>query len=140
MNKTKNIITITFIFLLQSCYFGAGLIEKTLVGNIHLIALNSLDEAEVIYQEKGNSVYYTLVPSTVTEVGYNKDFVIAKSHPKDSINRVNRNLTYFYIIEVNKVSEKNHQESEALTEEQFEARREQLNVPKKLKFTIDLKE
>ena len=137
MKKPIQILGLIFLLFFQSCYFGVGLVEEHLTGNIGLMAINSLDEAELIYQEKGKSVYYSLVPGLVFSVGYNDDFVIAKTHPVDS-NGINRTLTYYHIIEVNKVSEDNHEKSPALTSEQFQRRREQLNVPEDLKFTIDL--
>jgi len=108
-----------------------------LTGNIGLMAINSLDEAELIYQEKGTSVYYSLVPGLVFSVGYDDDFVIAKTHPVDS-NGINRALTYYHVIEVDKVSGDNHEKSPALTFEQFQKKRDELNIPPELTFTIDL--
>jgi hypothetical protein len=137
MKKALPIIGLVSLLFFQSCYFGGGLIEQRLTGNIGLMAINSLDEAELIYQEKGNSVYYSLVPGLVFSVGYDDNFVIAKTHPVDS-NGINRELTYYHIIEINKVSDDDHEKSPALTFEQFQRRREELNVPEKLKFTIDL--
>jgi hypothetical protein len=137
MKKGLAILGLFFILLFQSCYFGGGLAEERLTGDIGLMAINSLDEAELIYQEKGTSVYYSLVPGLVFSVGYDDDFVIAKTHPVDS-NGISRTLTYYHIIEVKKVSEDNHEKSPALTFKQFQRRREELNVPEELKFTIDL--
>ncbi|WMI68209.1 hypothetical protein [Mangrovimonas sp. YM274] len=127
------------LILLQSCYFGAGLVEKQLSDNIHLIAINDLDDAEIIYASDGSSVYYTLIPQTVYSVGYNNDFIIAKIHPKDPAKGVLDNLTYYHIIEVDKVDDYNHDLTPSLTFEQYNSERRRLKIPSKLEFTIDLK-
>lgn len=139
MKKLQLIYGLIFLFSFQSCYFGVGLVEEQLTDNISLMAINHLNEAQIIYSEKGNSVYYPLVLPVVFSVGYDDNFIIAKSHPQDSIKRVNNLLTYYHIIEINKISKNNHKQSVALNFQEFESKRKQLNVPKKLTFTIHLK-
>jgi hypothetical protein len=136
--KNLQIITVLiFSISLHSCYFGAGLVEESLTENIELMAINSLDEAKIIYQEKGSSVYYTLVSPAVFSVGHDNNFIIAKSHPVNS-KGINTALTFYHIIEVSKVSIDNHEESLRLTFKEFQSKWKQLNMPDDLKFTIDL--
>jgi hypothetical protein len=136
MRKTIKIFGMISLLILQSCYFGAGLVEEQLTDDIELIAINSLDEAEIIYSEKGNSVYYTLVQPTVLAVGRDDNFIIAKTRPIDfSGNRI-----YYHIVEVRKVSKDRHEKSIPLTAEQFESERRRLRVPKELDFTINLEQ
>src|SRR5687767_10406303 len=106
MKKAIQIFGLMSLLFLQSCYFGAGLVEEQLTDEIELIAINSLDEAEIIYSEKGNSVCYTLVQPTVLAVGHDDNFIIAKSRPID----FNDNTIYYHIIEVGKVSKDRHEQ------------------------------
>ena len=74
-----------------------------------------------------------IVPETVFAVGYNNDFIIAKSHPKDLKNRINKRVTNYHIIIV---AEKNPKHSTSLTLEQFDFEKKRLNIPDKLEFDI----
>ena len=136
MRKTIKILGLTWLLFLQSCYFGGGLVEEQLTDEIELMAINSLDEAEIIYSEKGNSVYYTLVQPTVLAVGQDDNFIIAKTRPIV----LNDNKIYYHIIEVRKVSKDRHEQTFPLTAEQFESERRRLGVPKELDFTINLEQ
>ncbi|TCI90943.1 hypothetical protein [uncultured Tenacibaculum sp.] len=65
-------------------------------------------------------------------VGENGDFIIAKSHPKTSENGINKSVTNYHIIEVNK----NTEQSPNLTIEQYERERKKLKIPNDLDFNI----
>ena len=136
MNKTIRTFGLLCVLSLQSCYFGAGLVEENLTDEIHLMAINSLDEAQIIYSEKGNSLYYQLVGPTVLAVGQDDNFIIAKSRPIE----FKDNKIYFHIIEVKKVSKDRHEQTVPLTSEQFESERTRLEVPKELQFDFSLEQ
>ncbi|MCC7521730.1 MAG: DUF3997 domain-containing protein [Flavobacteriaceae bacterium] len=127
------------LLLFQSCYFGAGLVEENLTEDYSLFANNSMDEMSIWHHtaEYQNDL---IVEETVFAVGYDDEFIIAKSHPKDSINRVNKKVTYYHIIKVDNNSKKEYTESTKLTSTQFEVRKRQLKVPNDLKFTKIFKE
>ncbi|KGL58398.1 hypothetical protein PHEL85_3457 [Polaribacter sp. Hel1_85] len=74
-----------------------------------------------------------IVPETVFALGENGDFIIAKSHPKNLKSGINKSVTYYHIIEVDK---KSTEQSPNLTLEQFENKRKELNIPKNLDFEI----
>lgn len=94
-----------------------------------MFANSSMDEMSIWYYPIGNKSSL-IVGETVFAVGYNDDFIIAKSHPKG-----NRDMTAYHIISI--VSCKvDPKESVGLTLNQFESRRTQLSVPKGLDFTI----
>lgn len=137
MKKLSAITGLIFSISLYSCYFGAGLVEQPLPGNMELMALNSLDEAEIIYWEKGSSITHTLIPPAVFSVGYDDNFIIARSHPV-GFGGINKASTFYHIIEIGKVSMDNHEESPRLTFEEFQSKRKQLNIPAELEFTINL--
>lgn len=113
-----------------------GLIEDKITNNIYLTAINSYDELSIWCSIDESSVRYLLVPETVFAVGYNDDFIIAKSHPKNSGEEINKNLTYYHIIEIDKLSQQNPEQSISLLKEQFEYKRKEFNIPADLDFTI----
>ncbi|WP_276166487.1 hypothetical protein [Zobellia alginiliquefaciens] len=120
---------VVFTILLQSCLFGAGLVEQEITDKYWLTANNTLDEMSIWYFP-GEHQSKLIVEQTVFEVGHNDNFIIAKSHPKDSVNGLNKNVTYYHIIEVARASK-----SVPLSLEQFEFKKKELQVSEKLEFT-----
>jgi hypothetical protein len=141
MTKDKNckFLIIISIILFQGCYFGIGLVEQNLTDNFSLFANNSLDELSIWYKTDKH-IASIIVKETVFAVGYNNDFIIAKSHPKDSNNEVLKELTYYHIIEISKISKSNPQISPRLPKEQYVSMRKQLNIPNDLDFEIVFEE
>jgi hypothetical protein len=132
LNNLKKILGITFLLILQSCYFGAGLVEKEITDDYFLFANNSLDEMSIWFNAEKYS-NRLIVSETVFALGENGDFIIAKSHPKNINKGIDRSVTYYHIIEVNK---KDPEQSPNLTLEQFENKRKVLNIPNDLDFDI----
>ena len=120
----KIIFYLLIIISLQSCYFGAGVVEIDLPGNFDLFGNNSKNEA-AIWLDIGEYSSEIIVNQTVFAVGYNDDFIIAKSHSKNKI--------LYHIIEVKKGLK---QANINLSFEQYKFNREHLNVPYDLNFTI----
>lgn len=132
MNNLKKILGIAFLLILQSCYFGAGLVEKEITDDYFLFANNSLEEMSIWFHAEKYS-NRLIVPETVFELGENGDFIIAKSHPRNIESGINKSVTYYHIIEVDK---KSTEQSSNLTLEQYENKRKMLNIPKNLDFEI----
>ncbi|WP_425077918.1 hypothetical protein [Psychroserpens sp. S379A] len=132
MNKLNKILGVYFLLILQSCYFGIGIVEKEITDDYYLLANNSLDEMSIWFQAEKYS-NRLIVPETVFAVGENGDFIIAKSHPKNLEGGINKGVTYYHIIVVDK---KSTEQSPNLTLEQFERKRKQLNIPNSLDFDI----
>lgn len=132
----KKTIKISLLLILQSCYFGAGLVEKEIINNYFLFANNKLDEMSIWFHSEEHS-YQLIIPETVFAVGENGDYIIAKSHPKNKKNGLDKSITYYHIIEVRK--KKTNQYSN-LTLEQFNKKREELNIPNSLSFKLTYKE
>lgn len=120
---------LVFIILLQSCLFGAGMVEQEITDKYWLTANNTLDEMSIWYFY-GEHSSKLIVEETVFEVGHNDDYIIAKSHPKDSINGLDKNVTYYHLIDIARANK-----SIPLTLEQFELKRNELQVSDKLEFT-----
>ena len=139
MRKKINIaFTLSIILILQSCYFGAGLVESSLTDNFSLFANSSLEEMRIYYYVEQYH-YETIVDEAVFAVGYNDDFIIAKRHPKDSTNHIDKNITTYHIINIADCKAE-PKESVELTEEEFRMKRTEFNLPKELDFTIVYKE
>ena len=132
MNNLKKILGISFLLILQSCYFGAGLVEKEITDDYWLLANNTLDEMSIWFNAEKYS-NRLIVPETVFALGENGDFIIAKSHPKNLESGIDKRVTYYHIIEVDK---KSPEQSPNLTLEQFENKRKELNIPNDLDFDI----
>jgi hypothetical protein len=132
LNNLKKILGIIILLILQSCYFGAGLVEKEITDDYFLFANNSLEEMSIWFHAEKYS-NRLIVPETVFALGENGGFIISKSHPKNLESRINKSVTYNHIIEVDK---KNTEQSPNLTLEQFENKRKELNIPKSLDFEI----
>ncbi|WP_092447530.1 DUF3997 domain-containing protein [Winogradskyella sediminis] len=128
----KKILGIAFLLILQSCYFGAGLVEKEITDDYWLFANNTLDEMSIWFNAEKYS-NRLIVPETVFALGENGDFIIAKSHPKNLESGIDKSVTYYHIIEVDK---KSPEQSPNLTLEQFENKRKELNIPNDLDFDI----
>jgi hypothetical protein len=139
MKKVVTLILIASIWILQGCYFGAGVVEQNLPDDFFLFANNSLDENSIWYKT-GEHSSAIIVGETVFAVGYNEDFIIAKRHPKDSINQVNKKITSYHIIEIDKMSKRNPEKSIDLTKEQYSSMRKRLKLPDSLKFETVFKE
>lgn len=121
--------------VLQSCLFGVGLVEMELTNNIWLLGINSYEDTEITYFQKENNSYHTLVNKTVLLVGYDDNFIIAKSQPEG-----NEEKTYYHIIEVNKVKGGNYEKVPFYTFDQFNSLRKKLRVPNDLDFTINIQD
>lgn len=77
-----------------------------------------------------------LVPETVFAVGYNDDFIIAKSHPKNIKNEIDKTRTYYHIIEIKNINPNNPEQVSLLSKKQFEYSFKKLGVSKDLDFSI----
>ncbi len=64
LRNTNKIIGIFLLLILESCYFGAGLVEREITDDYFLLANNALDEMSIWYhsEKKSNRL---IVPETV---------------------------------------------------------------------------
>ena len=136
MNKIRAFFFIYLILTLQSCLFGVGLVEEKISDNIYLTAINKYDELSVWHSLDNTSIRNLLIPETVFAIGYDNEFIIAKTHPKNSNNGINRELIFYHIIEIDKTRKFGPKQSVSMLKEQFEYKRKELQVPDNLDFKI----
>ena len=132
MKKKFSLLILTLSLTLNSCYFGAGEIEVNLPGNYFLFGNNSVEET-AIWFNTGEHSSDIIIKETVFAVGYNKDFIIAKSFPKDSLKPLKDNFVHYHILAVN---EKSPQKSSGMNFKEYKLKRDKLNLPYDLNFTI----
>lgn len=128
----KKVILISVFFLFSSCYFGAGLVEVDLPGNYSLFGNNSYEEIVILYNssEHNNQI---IVKETVFAVGYNKEYIIAKSYPVNSNVLEEDKRVLYHILLVDEVSP---QVSKGLTFEEYKSKRKELEIPNDINFSI----
>ena len=140
----KNIILIFGIVLFQSCYFGAGVVEINLPENYFLFGNNSIEETG-IYFETGKHSSEIIIEKTVFTVGYNKDYIIAKSYninlepifedknPQLTNNTDDDNLILYHILDL---KDKSPKKSNGMTFKEYQMKRKELSLSEDLGFTI----
>ncbi|MDO6598926.1 hypothetical protein [Tenacibaculum sp. 1_MG-2023] len=121
----KGLILLSILVLFQSCYFGIGLVEDDLPGNFMLFANNEYEELAIINSSKDKSTYNIVVDETVFSVGYNEEFIIAKSYSNNKI--------LYHIIEIKNDLKQKYLN---LSFHDYQSKRVELNLPIDLNFTI----
>ena len=79
------------------------------------------------YYQDGNGSSL-IVEETVFAVGFNDDFIIAKSHPKNSNDSIIKNITEYHLININKTEQKR---------KEFSSKSEEFHIVFKDKNGID---
>ncbi|MAQ75449.1 MAG: hypothetical protein CL613_03850 [Aquimarina sp.] len=130
MKKATIILGISFFIILQSCYFGAGLVEKEITEDYILFANSSLDEMSIWFKDEKHSSRL-IVPETVFAVGQNENYIIAKSHPKNAETGVDKSVIYYHIIDTRK---KGNEQYINLSIEQFQSLKQNFKISNDLGF------
>lgn len=66
--------------------------EEQIVGNYYLIAVDTSDQMDVSYRVR--DVYIGRIPETVFAVGWNDDYIVAKSHTPGG----RGDTEYYYLV------------------------------------------
>ncbi len=103
-----------------------------LVGNYYLVAPDDASQLSLDYCDPNDlNGCGGVIQSTVFAIGYNKEFIIVKQHPNNTIN-----ITNHFILLINDNAEPNKKDLLGpLTLEQFNEKRKELKIPDSLKFT-----
>ena len=121
--------------------------EVDLPGNYDLFGNNSKEET-AIWFETGKHRSEIIVEEVVFAVGYNNDFIIAKSYNKNSkfifedknpefINSIEENdLISYHIIDL---KEKSPKKNKGMSFTEYKNKRKELKIPENLNFTIIIK-
>jgi hypothetical protein len=114
--------------------------EEHLTGNYYLIAMDYSDDNLNISYKLGTDSYVGVVPSTLFAVGYDDEYIIAKRHPRYGLygdGSINKKVTHYYIVPLKYKVHNSPDENRIgpLSEEEFQAKRKELNMPDSLTFT-----
>ena len=133
INRIIFFLSIFFVGVITSCWYQGLAYKEQIQDYYYLIATDDEKYMSIAYNDYGGSAYLNIIPSTVFAVGYNENFIIAKRHPSQFSEPINKNITNYYIIPI-----KNNPNNNAigpLSLEQFYEKRKELNVPDSVKFT-----
>jgi len=134
-NRNNFFLSILFMGILTCCWYRGFAYEEQIQDYYYFIAVDDEKYMCIAYNNGGGA--FNVISSTVFAVGYNENFIIAKRHPSQSFEPINKTITNYYIISI-----KNNPNNEAigpLTLEQFYEKRKELNVPDSIKFTKEFK-
>lgn len=128
--RCLTVLAIGFLSALLLACGGIGFAyDKRLVGDIGLTAVDSRQQMSLV-KINGNG-RDTLVSPTVIAVGFNESHVIAKRHPADASQQVDKAVTEYFIVTVH-----GEKVDGPLTEPEFRAKRGTLGVDDRLDFTL----
>ena len=116
------------VMLVGGCPFMGLVYEEDLVSGYAVWATDTVEDAAIVRKDKGGSGAAVVVPAMVTAYGWNDDFIIAKQHPEKD-RKVNKSITYWYIVEV--ASSNVHG---PLSEDDFNELRTKLKVSAEISF------
>jgi hypothetical protein len=110
-------------------------IKKNIIGNYYLTAPDDDLQLSLAYGKPNEDFYSGIIESTVFAVGYNKDYIIAKQHPRKFPNDLDRTITNYYILPITNNYKWNL--IGPLTLIEFNSEKKRLKISKSLNFTIE---
>jgi hypothetical protein len=123
---------------LVGCLSGCGGIgfayKKRLVGNLGLAAVDVMPQMAVVEFDPSGSATH-LVGPTVFAVGWDQSHILAKRHPSEAVDRIDRTVTQYYIVTV--PDRKAHG---PFDEAEYRSQRRALGVSDSLDFTLAFKD
>lgn len=138
----KKITFNLFILLLFASCMGLAIKEK-LIDNYYLIASDDINGLDLCYHESSDGDNYNgIIEATVFAVGYNKDYMIVKQHPRIFPNPPDKKITNYYILPLKKEMDWKTKNGliGPLNLMQFNEKRKELNIPDNVTFTKVIKE
>ncbi|TQI71150.1 uncharacterized protein DUF3997 [Gramella sp. Hel_I_59] len=132
-----NLLLIILVAIFSCGGFGFTY-EKQIDNNIYLIATDVMNQMSLSYKVSGNS-YVGMIDETVFEIQYNERFIIAKQHPKNRNDQILKDLTYYYIIDLNKEIKASKKPSQ-LTKQEFFEQMNKNNISEPLVNVINFRE
>lgn len=117
-------------------------IKEKIIDNYYLTATDVGEDCNLSYKEPDETIYGTVVGATVFAVGYNDEYLIVKQHPRTFPNPPDKSVTNYFILFL---EEKMNFRTKngligPLTEQEFTAKRKELEMPEDLTFTKVLKD
>ncbi len=125
------------VLLLSGCM--GFLSKENIIGNYYLIAADTEEQMSLSYCDPADkNGCIGIIEATVFSVGYNKDYIIAKQHPRVFPNAPNKDITNYFILPIGKKGTdwgNNYGLIGPLTLDQFNKQGKELNLLPDLKFT-----
>lgn len=115
---------------MESCFFGAGLVEEELTDDYRLFANGYLQEMSIWKEGQ------LIVDESVFAYGYDDDFIIVLSHPKVGEEGVNKDVTFYNVIDLDESVEFNIQNNVNLDYNEFTLLLEELNVDRGIQYKM----
>ncbi len=125
-----------FVILLAGCGLA---VEDKITGNYFLTAADDDDDTGLSYHAPSDGpIYALIIVGTVFAVGYNKEYLIAKQHPK-SDSGINRRITNYYILPLKDTMNWRTMNGliGPLSFDQFNQKKIDLRISPSLTFTIE---
>jgi hypothetical protein len=136
LNYTKTTLLVTILMtFLGSC--GGFVIEKKVVGNYYLIAVDVIEDISLSHHKPSDGgAHAEVIPPTVFAVGHDDRYIIAKRHSLSDRTNID-----YYIVPVKADIDwrSGNYLIGPLTLEQFEQKRRELNI-QSMRFTISYKD
>jgi hypothetical protein len=133
-----------FIFICFLCLFIPSCIgvayHKKLNDNYYLSAMDIKEEMEIDYKNEDDYMFSVVTP-TVFAVGKNRDFIIVKQHPRDTLGRIHKNIINYFIISLKDsvIDSKEGSVIGPLTLEEFNQKEKEFGL-QNMKFKIVFKD
>jgi hypothetical protein len=119
---------------LSSCIGSAH--YEVLIGSYSLGAMDVMEDMTLDYKNDQGYVI-SIITATVFAVGYDKDFIVVKQHPREFPNPSNKSITNYFIVplkdKISKSAEKNI--IGPLTKDEFSRKCKEIGVTETLEFT-----
>jgi len=136
---------VIYVLLFSTCtlLIGCGdmfgnAYEEHISGKYYLVAGDGREQMGLCTTDEFRGYLGVIVP-TVFAIGYDKDFIIVKQHPRhfDGHDVMNRQVTSYYIVALKEQRGKSDTDIVygPMTKEKFHAKRKELGVPEDLQFT-----
>jgi hypothetical protein len=132
-----------FILLIAIAFFGCGMAihKENVVGNYYLIATDAGEDMNLGFKHSESS-YWTMVRNTVYAVGFNKEFIIVKQHPREFPSQPDNTITNYFIVPIYSrvIHSMDKDVIGPLSKEAFEDKKIELGIDKDLPFSIVLED
>ena len=136
----KQIILFLLILILSGCQYGMH--KEKIIDKYFLTYDDSKYDLSLSY-DLGDGSFIGVVNYAVFAVGYNSNFIIVKNHPFVEPDSINRTITNFFIIQIDRnISQFKVDENKIgpLSKQEFDKKRKELKIPDELDFTVVINE
>lgn len=136
----KVIFGISMCLILTNC--TGFVIKKNVIANYYLVATDVPEDLALSYLASGaGDNYEDIILSTVSAIGYNSNYIIAKQHPRNFPNPPDTTIANYYIvpIQVDKSKSMKGTVIGPLSLDKFNEKYKELKIPKEVVFVDAIK-